>query len=313
MKNKQTYLILIGIMLLWGFNVSFLKIIVTSFMPVTMTSFRIFTAGITVLTILAIIKQLRKPTLQEIKFIVFGGLLNVVGHHYFLSTGLAKTTAANGGLILGLGPVLTAIFSIIFLNKKLTPLKLAGFLLGFAGVTFTVLAGGKGITSINIGDLDIFICIISQAASFMIVSKAAKIMDPRLLTGYMLIFGSFILFGLGLWTEPGGLASMATGSLTVWACFFASAVFATAVGHMTYNSVIGKAGAAEASIFMNLNTFFALLGSALLLGEKILPAHFIGLLLIIGGVLLGSGAIEELRTRSRNRRQRQEEQAKLHG
>lgn len=304
MKNKQIYLVLIGVMLIWGFNVSFIKIIVGSFMPVTMTSFRIFTAGVTVLIILALIKRLRKPTLQEVKFIIFGGLLNVVGHHYFLSTGLTKTTAANGGLILGLGPMLTAILSIIFLNKKLTPIRLTGFVLGLIGVGFTVLAGGKGISSINVGDLDIFLSIFSQASSFIIVSKAAKVMDPRLLTGYMLVFGSFVLFGISLLTEPNGLMSMANGTPSVWASFFGSAILATALGHMIYNSVIGKAGAAETSIFMNLSTFFALLGSALFLGEKILPSHFIGLLLIIAGVLFGSGAFEEMRLRHKRRQSR---------
>ncbi|MFY4776382.1 DMT family transporter [Metabacillus sp. RGM 3146] len=304
MKNNKIYLILIAVMLIWGFNVSFIKIIVGSFMPVTMTSFRIFTAGVTVLIILAFIKRLRKPTLQEIKFIIFGGLLNVVGHHYFLSTGLTKTTAANGGLILGLGPMLTAILSIIFLNKKLTLIRLSGFVLGLIGVSFTVLAGGKGIGSINFGDLDIFLSIFSQASSFIIVSKAAKVMDPRLLTGYMLLFGSFILFGISLITEPNGLMSMTNGSPSVWASFFGSAVLATAFGHMIYNSVIGKAGAAEASIFMNLSTFFALLGSALFLGENILPSHFIGLLLIVAGVLFGSGAFEEMRLRQKRRQSR---------
>ncbi|WP_347177941.1 hypothetical protein [Sporosarcina thermotolerans] len=45
---------------------------------------------------------------------------------------------------------------------------------------------------------------------------------------------------------------------------------------------------------MNLNTLFALSGSALFLGEIITGSHLFGFLLIIIGVILGSGAAEDL-------------------
>ncbi|HYK71995.1 MAG TPA: DMT family transporter, partial [Pseudoneobacillus sp.] len=204
MKNTRIYLILVGVMLAWGFNVSILKILVSHVMPVTVTSLRVFTAGIFVLIVLSFMKLVRKPTLNEVKYIIFGGLLNVVSHHYFLSVGLTHTTATNGGLILGAGPLLTAILSSIFLRKKPTVIRALGFLLGSVGVFLTVLSGGKGLSGLSVGDLFVFISILAQAFSFIIISKAAKTLDPRLLTGYMLVFGSIILFLISLVKEPNG-------------------------------------------------------------------------------------------------------------
>lgn len=287
-------------MLLWGFNVPLLKIIVSTFSPVTITSLRIFTASLCVFIILAFLKLLRLPTLKETVLIVGCGLLNVVAHHYFLSVGLSMTSSTNGGLILGLGPVLVAILSIIFLNKRLTVIRMTGFVLGLAGVSFTVLAGGGGLSTINAGDLSIFFSILTQAFSFIIINKACK-MDPRLLTGYMLLFGSAVLFIIGLATEKDGLASLGNGNLKVWTAFVLSAVFATAIGHMTYNYAISQVGAAESAIFMNLNTMFALAGSVLILNETVYPSHLIGLALIVSGVILGSGAYEELRRKYRRK------------
>lgn len=62
---------------------------------------------------------------------------------------------------------------------------------------------------------------------------------------------------------------------------------------MTYNYAIGQVGAAEASIFINLNPFFALIGSSLLLGEAVTLVQMSGFVLILIGVLFGSGALEE--------------------
>ena len=61
-----------------------------------------------------------------------------------------------------------------------------------------------------------------------------------------------------------------------------------------YNYAIGQAGATKAAIFMNLNPLFALIISALFLGEVLRLNHFLGLILIMSGVMLGSGAAEDL-------------------
>ena len=75
----------------------------------------------------------------------------------------------------------------------------------------------------------------------------------------------------------------------------------TAVGHMLYNYSIGQAGPTKAAIFMNLNTLFSLVAASLILGETITPGHLIGLVLIVIGVIFGSGAAEDLLRKRRKR------------
>ena len=289
-------------MLLWGFNVPVLKMIVEQAPTITITSLRILTAGIFVFIILFFLRIVRLPRGKEGLYILLGSLLNVVGHHYFLSMGLTETSAANSGLILGLGPLLTAFLAMAFLRQMPTIVRFIGFVLGTIGTSLTILSNGEGSSSINIGDFYIFICIVSQALSFILISKAAKTLDPRLLTGYMLVIGAIILFLLSILLEPTGLQQLSTVSGSVWLLFFGSAILATAVGHMVYNWAIGKIGAAEASIFLNLSTFFSLIGSMFILNEQITFFHLIGLIFIICGVLLGSGTLEEMLLKKRQSR-----------
>ncbi|MFC4767492.1 DMT family transporter [Effusibacillus consociatus] len=293
MKKNQIHLILFCVMITWGFNVIATKALVEHFMPVTITAFRIFTAGVSVIVILLFLKKIRRLTKQEIKYVFYGSIFNVVLHHYFLSVGLSQTSASNGGLILGLAPLLTTILAILFLGIKATMTGILGIVLGFAGVSFVVLDNG-GIGGVSIGDVYVFLSILSQAVSFILINKWAKTMDPRMMTGYMLVLGSGFLFVLSLFMEPGGLHSMINNSIPLWMVFFASAIIATAIGHMFYNYAIGQVGAAEASIFTNLNPLFALIGSMIFLGETITLSQIFGFLLILVAVMLSSGAFEEL-------------------
>ena len=206
-------------------------------------------------------------------------LLNVVGHHYFLSMGLTETSAANSGLILGLGPLLTAFLADGFFKASAFDYSDYGIFSWNCANSLTILGNGNGLSGINIGDFYIFISILSQALSFILISKAAKTLDPRLLTGYMLVIGSIILFLLSIWLEPTGLQELKSLSGSIWLLFLGSAILGTAVGHMVYNSAIGKIGAAESAIFLNLSTFFSLVGSIIILNEQITAFHFIGLVL----------------------------------
>ncbi|MBB4823230.1 drug/metabolite transporter (DMT)-like permease [Sporosarcina luteola] len=290
----KIYLLLSVTMLIWGLNLPLVKYLLGFMDPVTMTAFRILLAGITVFTILTPLNLVRRPTNQEWLYILGGALLNVVLHHYFMSVGLSRTTATNTGLILGMGPVLTAIFTALLLRNNPSKIQWIGAAIGFAGIGSIVLAGGEGVSGLALGDAFIFFSILAQVLSFMVIAKAARTLDPRLLTAYMFIVGSFFLIIVSMIQEPGQIEGFATAPPRFWIAFAASGMIGSAVGHMLYNYSVGKVGPAKAAIFMNLNTLFGLIGSAIFLGEIITGRHLIGFLFIIIGVILGSGAAEEL-------------------
>lgn len=292
LANKHTYLILTILMMIWGFNVSAIKILVEQFTPIAVTSIRVLIAGITVFVYLSLIGVVRLPKKKEWGYILGGTIFNVVCHHFFIAEGLIRTSAANAGLILGLGPLITVVLSMILLKQRPSFLRLFGFIIGLIGVSITVLAGTSGVGGNWRGDLFVLSAILSQAFSFILIKKAAQSMDTRLLTGYMTTFGAFILAALSLWKEPGGFGSLANINLPLLGILLFSAIIATGFGHIIYNYSIGKIGPSETSIFLNLNTFFSLVGAVLFLQETFLPAHLFGLLFIVSGVLLGSGGLE---------------------
>jgi drug/metabolite transporter (DMT)-like permease len=294
MNTMKIYLILVVNMVIWGFNVPFVKIIVEHVPPVTATSFRILIAAVTVFLILGITRRVRLPHKSEWGYMIAGSLTSIVSHHFFLSVGLTQTSAMNAGLILGMGPLLTVLLSMLFFKKRPTLITALGFILGSTGVSLTVLFGSGKLQGINLGDFEIFLSIFIQSFGFIIINKASKTMDSVLLTAYMLLIASIFLFVVSLRMEPTGLTTFFNGFSDVWVVFFLSAVLSTGLGQMMYNYAIGQIGAATASIFLNLNTLFSVIGAALFLQESIKPVHLMGFLLIVTGVILGSGTLETL-------------------
>ncbi len=287
-------------MILWGFNVSAIKVLVTNIEPVLLTSFRIFVAGISVCVICYFMRIFRMPKRKELFIILIISLFNVVAHHMLIALGLNNTSAVNSGLILGMGPLLTMMAAIIYLNKQIILVKVIGFLLGFAGVIVTTLSGTAGITLLSSGDLLIFIGVLTQAISFIQISKLNPELDPRLLTGFMLVIGGIIIFLLSFYNGSNVGQILQLFSWKLGLIFLFSALCATAFGHMVYNVAIKKVGPAETAIFINFSTIFALLGAILFLGEKISVNHIFGLILISLGVLIGSGSLEYIRDRKIN-------------
>ncbi|MFJ5769578.1 DMT family transporter [Psychrobacillus sp. NPDC093180] len=302
MKEWKIYAMLVFVMFVWGANLPILKYLVTVVPPVSLTAIRILCASLAVFIILWKMKLLRKPTKQEWKYILLGSLTNVVLHHYFLNIGLSITSGTHGGLILGTGPMLTAISAAIILKYFPTKFQWLGLVFGLAGVSVSILVGGGESNGANIGDFYVFLAILAQVLSYMVVSKAAATLDPRLLTAYMMLIGAVVLVIISFIQEPGGISVFAETNPTFWVLFLTSAIICTAIGHMMYNYAVGKAGATKSAIFMNLNPLFSLILSAIFLGEILTGRHFIGLFLIIIGVMLGSGAAEDMWKKYRKKR-----------
>ena len=301
MTPWKVYGILTSVMVVWGFNLAAVKYLLEFVDPVTLTAFRILLAGVTVLIILASLGMMRWPKRSDWKYILLGALLNVVAHHYFLSQGLAITSGTNAGLILGTGPMLTAVLVSLIMRNVPSRLQWLGVFIGFAGVATTVMVGSDSASGLSLGDILVFISILAQVFSYIVIANAARSLDPRLLTGYMLVTGAIVLFIIALIQEPGEIAAFAAVPSSFWLAFFFSGMLGTAVGHMLYNYSIGQAGPTKAAIFMNLNTLFSLVAASLILGETITLGHLIGLVLIVIGVIFGSGAAEDLLRKRRKR------------
>ena len=289
----KVYGVMIFTMFIWGINVSMLKLLVSDIPPLVMQGTRIFLAGITLFLILLVMKK--KIIYKETpwKWVLLATLLGVICHHSLLAIGINQTTAVKSSLILGLAPLITAIIAIVTRATSLTKLRFTGFIIGFLGIIIAVVDDVSAVAAFGLGDMYVLGSIIVQAFSFFVIRKITLTIPPLVLTAYMLTIGSTVIMLYNLIITPTSFVAFAHLDWKLWTVFLFSAILATAVGHSLFNSMIKKIGTAETAIFNNLSTIFALMGAVVILNEQMHLSQIFGCLLIIIGVLIGTGGLEE--------------------
>lgn len=102
-------------------------------------------AGILVLIFASIReKKVMLPDRTLLKYAIPVCLAQTVGQYFFFYIGVAHTSGVKGGIITGLGNFIAILLScLVFRNERMTSQKIAGCVLGFAGVVVINLMGNS--------------------------------------------------------------------------------------------------------------------------------------------------------------------------
>lgn len=215
------------------------------------------------------------------------GLTGVYAYNVFFFKGLALIQAGRAALIIALNPVAIAILSAIFLRERLTPLKIAGILLSFAGAAVVITRGDLSTIlaqGIGWGEILVLGCVISWGSYSVIGKHVMKRLSPRTSVTYAAVLGmvalAFPAFSEGLATR------ISTFSISSWVALAYLAVFGTVFGFVWFYQGIQQIGPTRAGLFINFVPICAILLSWLILGEPITASLVMGAVLVAGGVYL---------------------------
>jgi drug/metabolite transporter (DMT)-like permease len=173
-------------------------------------------------------------------------------------------------------------------DERMTPRKVAGVMLGFAGVATMI--GPSLLGQVGTDALAQLACI-AAAVSYALAAVWARRfkrmgLSPMSVTTGQLTAGALMMLPLALlvdqpWTQP-------LPPLSAWAAIAALAVLCTAVGYVLYFRLLDSAGATNALLVTLLIPPFAILFGGLFLDEVLAPQDFAGL----GLIALGLAAID---------------------
>ena len=102
-------------------------------------------AGILVLIFASVReRKIMLPNREILKYAVPVCLAQTVGQYFFFYIGVAHTSGVKGGIITGLGNFIAILLAcLVFRNERMTGRKIAGCILGFAGVVVINLMGNS--------------------------------------------------------------------------------------------------------------------------------------------------------------------------
>ena len=219
-----------------------------------------------VLTILigsALNRKMLVPTKSSLPSIAKLALFQTILQYIFFYIGLAHNSGVKASIINGSNTFVILLASLLFHQEKLNFKKVAGCVIGFAGVIVVSINGKSIDMDLSLmGDGSLFLCAISYAVSSCLMKNYSKKDNPVMLSGYQFIFGGIVMVILGL--IMGGRISHVSVS-AILMLFYLACI--SAVAYSLWGILLKHNPVSKVAIFGFTNPVFGVLLSAWWLGE----------------------------------------------
>lgn len=295
--SLRHWLLLLVLGAIWGGSFIFAKVAVAEIPPLTLVFFRVFSACAVLWAVLWFQGALREFPVKLAASFLMMGLLNNVIPFSLLFAGQTAIGAGLASILNATTPVFTVLVAgVLFRQETLSVNKIAGILLGVAGVA-TMLSGSlSGLVS---DPLWAQVACLGAALSYAFAATYAKRFKslPPLVSATGQLSGSTIIM-LPVAVFASGSWSFSDPSLTAWLNVLALGIFATAMAYLIYFRLLAEAGATNASLVTLLVPASALFFGWLLLGENLSPIQLTGFAILLSGLIVLDGRLFVRRQRT---------------
>jgi drug/metabolite transporter (DMT)-like permease len=216
--------------------------------------------------------------------------LGIVGHclyQYLFVGGLAKTSVANGALLVSATPVVITLLSSISGisgKERIGALHWAGTLLSLLGI-YIVVGRGAHLSGVSLrGDLMLMGAVVCWALYTIGARPLMVRHSPVGVTALSMLFGTLIYVPLAapnLARVPWGAVSTLT-----WVKLIYSSLFAICVAYTIWYAAVRAIGSARTSVYSNLLPIVAMITAYLWLREPIGASKITGAAAVLAGVAL---------------------------
>lgn len=202
-----------------------------------------------------------------------------------IAAGEQAVSSSLAAILIASVPLIVALLALRFdHDERATGSRLAGLLIGFAGVVALVGIDVAGDAQELLGTAAILLAALGYAIGPMILNRRLGDIDPRATTAGALAIAAVVLTPAALISAPASLPSgEALASIVVLA------VFCTATAFVLYATLVTEVGPSRASVITYVAPIVAVALGVSVLGERPGVGAIAGLLLIISGSWLSTG------------------------
>lgn len=281
--------------LLWGSAFPYIKIGYTCFdigqgdwqTQILFAGIRFLLAGALVILIGSIInKKFLLPHRGSVKNIAVLSIFQTILQYVLFYIALAHTTGTKASVINSAGVFLAVIVaSLVFRQERLNLSKVAGCLLGLAGVIIINLSQGGFAGSISfLGEGFVLLSALSYAISSALIKQYGKTENPVTLSGWQFMLGGLVMALTGL-IAGGRLKSISPKGVIVLLYL----AMLSAVAYTLWGILLKHNSVSSVAVFGFLTPLFGFVLSALMLkegfGNNIIKT-IISLVLVSVGIII---------------------------
>ncbi len=285
--NGLAYAALAVTSLVWGTTWVASKIAVSEVPAFQLAAIRQFIAGCCFLGYFLLVKKASWPTLRELRNLFVLSLLMMVMANGLSTWGLRYIPTGFAALIGALYPL-----SVVFLEKwlyrkkALSPLALAGLILGLAGVAYVfyaqlyaqltpVLLGGVGLS---------LIAMLSWSLGTVFLSRHHLSVSPYYSMGWQMLMGSLMMALLSvLLHDPIPLGSV---SIRSWIAILYLVGAGSVLSFIAFIYTLKRFPPQVSTLYAYMNPLVAAITGSVLLDEQISASTIVGTFITLSGVFL---------------------------
>ena len=281
---------------IWGASFMFIKIAVDEIQPVPMMALRLLLAALVLVPFLMLRRGVG-PAIDDLKtaglgLVVLGAINNAIPFT-LIAWGEEHVDSSVAAIANAPVPIFIAVLAIKYRpSERVTGLRLVGILLGFLGVGVLVGFHPEGGWWAIVGTLAIVVAALFYAISNLFAQGRYGQTSPLVIVAGSTLWGGLMLTPIALFQLP-----EETPSAGAIASVVALGILGTAVALLFYYRMLVLYGASRASLVTYLIPPVAVLYGVAILDESLHANAIGGLLLILGGVALGSGVFRFARRR----------------
>lgn len=273
--NKGMVLGLVAVMI-FSLTLPFTRLIIPYFDPIFIGLGRSVLAALVAMVILFAFKQ-SFPNRSQVKHLLITAIGVIAGFPILTAFGMQTVPASHGSVVIGLLPLITAVFAVFISNERPS----IGFWLAAAVgaslvVIYSLLQGGM---ELHIGDVYLLGASVLGALGYAMGGKLAKEMGGWQVICWVNVLGfPFSVLGI-LFVFPENLTEIPTSA---WAGFLYLALISQLFGFFLWYKGLAMGGIARVSQTQLLQAFFSILAAIIILGEEVgLRTYLFALMVVI--------------------------------
>ncbi|HEX2050693.1 MAG TPA: EamA family transporter [Actinomycetota bacterium] len=288
---------LVALGLIWGSSYLFIKVALEDVRTLQLVALRLL-LGAAVLLTLVRVKDLRLPEGRDAyRALAVMALLANVLPFALITWGEERITSSMTGVLNSTTPLFTAAIVVFALREeRFTAGRLAGALLGFAGVG-VILGFGDGDNELA-GQVAVVVAALSYAIAFVWarVKITSRGLPPLVVAAATVGLSALVMLPIAL------VDALAAGGpefgLAPWASLVALGVLGTGLAYVLYYRLIGDIGPTSTSFVTYLIPIFAVALGWIVLDEGVGWDTLVGALLVVAGIAIAEQAARSARAKA---------------
>jgi len=275
---------------IWGASFLFMRLGAHEFGPIAMAALRVAGASLVLLPLLATRQGLGELR-REWRPLLVVGVLNSALPFALFSYAALSISAGLSSIVNATTPLWGAIVAWVWLSQRLSPLRVLGLVLGFAGVLF--LAWDKATFkpgADHSGVWALVACLVATLCYGIAANYSKRFMSH--VSPLTVATGSQVFAALLLALPAALLWPAQSPSLQAWIGVSLLAVVCSAIAYILFFRLMQRIGASNTIAVTFLIPVFAVLWAYLFLGELFTSRMAIGCAIVLLGTALALGLIK---------------------